>query len=274
VAMRNKKWAFLSCTVLAGVSFAAAGAWADQCTAGAYTVSTTGPVVSAGSTSIMYTISGASAPDHVATVVASGSTDCLTSSITSVTGSNPVNGNQPYPPAVGDPVTGLGKWACHEEAAKINPNGNVVSFSVTVSGARSPAPKSVAVKKGSKVNSCEIVGIGDPAVVPEVAPVTEIIKEPGSDCAVEFTLDRITGTVLNVELTDDSPLDCKLNQTPVENLSLQVTGPFGVNNCTPTSPCPLGNAKFGTGYVHSGEGSCTTRIIGAKVYSWGSPCPG
>ena len=272
--MRTKSKAFLSCTVLAGVLLAAAGAWADVCTAGSYTVSTPGPIVGASSTSITYTISGASAPDHVATVVASGFTDCFTTSITSVLGANPVSGNQAYGPAVGDPVTGLGKWACHEEAAKINPNGNVVNFSVTVSGTRSPAPKSVVVKKGSKINSCEIVGIGDPAVVPEVAPVTEIIKEPGSNCAAEFTLDRITGAVLHVKLTDESDLfNCKLNQTPVENLSLQVTGPFGDKTCTSTSPCPLGNAKFGTGYVHSGDGSCTTRIIGGRVYSWGAPCP-
>jgi hypothetical protein len=261
---------FLSCAIVAGVMLAAGAAMADQCTAGGYTISTPGPVASGASTSITYTIAGPSAPDHVATVVASGSTDCFTTSITSVTGSNPASGNQKYGPAVGDPVTGLGKWACHEEAAKINPNGNVFNFSVTVSGTRSPAPKSVAVKKGSKISSCEIVGIGDPGVEPEVAPVTEIIKEPGSQCAVEFTLDRITGNVLHAEVTGDSSAGCKLNQTPVENLSLQVNGPFGT--CADAT-CQLGNAKFGTGYVHSGTGSCTTRIIGGRVYSWGDPCP-
>jgi hypothetical protein len=147
-------------------------------------------------------------------------------------------------------------------------HGSTVNFTVTVSGVRSPAPKSVVVKKGNTVKSCEIVGIGD-AGTAEVAPVTEIIKEPGSDCAVEFTRDRISGRVLDAQLVSANP-DCTLSQTPVENLSLQVNGPFGA--CTDAT-CPLGFAKFGEGYVHSGEGSCTTRVIGGRVYSWGAPCP-
>jgi hypothetical protein len=266
--MRQRNKAFLSCAVVAfGLTAAPGGARADTCQAGSYTVSTSGPTVVGGNTKITYTISGNPTPDHVATVVASASADCSTPSILSVTGS-PFTGNQSYGPAVGDPITGLGKWACHEEATKINPTGSTVNFTVTVSGVRAAAPKSVVVKKGNTVRSCEIVGIGDGGAA-EVAPVTEIIKEPGSDCAVEFTRDRISGKVLDAQLVSSNP-DCTLSQTPVENLSLQVTGPFGA--CTDAT-CALGFAKFGEGYVHSGEGSCTTRVIGGRVYSWGAPCP-
>jgi hypothetical protein len=272
--MRKRNKAFLSCAILAGVLLAAMGARADQCTAGGYAVSTSGPVVGTNSTQITYKVSGSNSPDHVATSVASGSTDCVTRSILSVTGSNPTGGNQFYPPAAGDPVTGLGKWACHEEAAKINPNANVAYFTVTVSGVRSPAPKSVVVKKGNNINSCEIVGIGDQAA-DTPAPVTEIIKEPGSQCAVEFTLDRVTGKVLHAQVTGDSVGNCSLSQTPVTNLNLSVTGVVNcpVANQLQDGSCSLGPAKFGEGYVHSGSNSCTSRIIGGTLYSWGAPCP-
>ena len=35
----------------------------------------------------------------------------------------------------------------------------------------------------------------------------------------------------------------------------------------------LGEGQFGEGYVSSGTNSCTTRIIGGRVYTWGNPCP-
>jgi hypothetical protein len=267
--MRNRAAAVVSSAILAGVVLAAGTARADQCTAGAYTVSTPGPVVGTNATSITYTITGNNSPDHVATVVASGSTNCLTPSVVSVAGT-PGSGNQSYGPGVGDPVTGLGKLACHEEAAKINPNGSVVQFTVTVSGVRSAAPKSVAVKKGSTIRSCEIVGIGDPAPPEVVAPVTEIIKEPGSVCAVEFTKDQITGKLLKAAVTGDSDPGCTLHEIPVDQLKLEVDTPIG--QCA-DPPCALGAARFGEGYVHSGESSCTTRIIGGRVYTWGNPCP-
>jgi hypothetical protein len=268
--MRHRNRAFLSCAVVAGALLAAPGeAKADTCQAGQYTVSTDGPQVEGTNTKITYTVSGNNAPDHVATVVASGYADCTAPSILSVTGS-PLSGNQAYGPAVGDPITGLGKWACHEEAVKVNPSASTLSFTITVSGIRGPAAKSVVVKKGNTVKSCEIVGIGEQDTT-EVAPVTEIIREPGlNPCSVEFTRDRITGKVLHAQVTEDSAGNCTLSQTPVENLSLQVAGPFG--DCT-AATCSLGFAKFGEGYVHSGEGSCTTRVIGGRVYSWGAPCP-
>jgi hypothetical protein len=267
--MRNKGTVVLSCSVLAGMLAVAAGAGADQtCQAGSYTVSTPGPVAGASSTSITYTVSGNAAPDHVAAVVASGSTDCSTTSITNVTGT-PATGNQAYGPGVGDPVTGLGKFSCHDEAAKINPNGSVVSFTITVSGSRGPSPRSVAVKKGNTIKACEIVGIGEAATVVQTAPVVETLTH--GSCAVEFTLDRVGGTVLSAKLTAASlAAGCEspdlgangvINGRSVEHLELLMDG------------ISLGTGNFGDGYVQTGSSSCTTRIVGGRVYSWGAPCP-
>lgn len=268
--LRNRNKLFLSCTVLSGGLLATAGgAVADTCQAGAFTVSTSGPTVVGTQTKITYTVEGPGS-DHVAAVVSSGSTDCSTPSIVSVTGAN-VSGNQSYAPAVGDPVTNLGKNSCHDEAVKVNPTSNRSDFTITVSGARGAAPKTVVVKKGSSINRCEIVGIGEVGTAEIVAPVTEIIKEPGTNCAVEFTKDQVTGRVLHVQVTDDSGPGCQLHQTSVEDLEL-VLPTTQIGTCT-SPPCSLGKAKFGEGYVHTGPTSCTTRIIGGRVYSWGDPCP-
>jgi len=283
--MQTRKGAIL-CTILAGALVAVAGAAAaDTCQAGPYTVSTTGPVLNAAQTqtSITYVIEGGTS-DHIASVVASASTNCSSPSILSVTGSGQATGNQSYAPAVGDPITGLGKLACHEEAAKINPAGTRAEFTITVSGARGPTPKTVVVKKGGQINRCEIVGIGEPGTAEVEAPVTEIIRESGSECAVEFTLDRLTGKVLHVEVAAGSAQNCTLTQTPVENLNLSVSGlstctTANQPNCCPPDKvnddgtCAFGTGRFGMGYVHSNSQSCTTRVIGGTLYSWGAPCP-
>jgi hypothetical protein len=88
---------------------------------------------------------------------------------------------------------------------------------------------------------------------------------------VEFTLDKFGGNVLSAKLTDasiqagcqspDMAPDGTLNPKSVEGLQLTLDGD------------DLGTGKFGDGYIQSGEQSCTTRIVGGKVYTWGSPCP-
>jgi hypothetical protein len=264
VAMRVRK-AFLSCAILAGILLAATGATAAECKAGNYTVTTPGPsFVSCGmnctATAITYTVSGGATPDHVATVVASGSTNCLTPSILEVTGA-PASGNQPYDPGVGDPVTELGKRACHEEAAKINPHGSVVEFTVKVSGRRSPAPKSVVVKKGNKIKSCEIVGIGEAAG--ETAPVTETLTLTSGNCSVVFTLDEATNTVLDAQLTEDSADDCDFEVNDTDAVKIVIDGKDS------------GSVEFGDGgYIQHGSSSCITRVFGGRAYTWGPPpCP-
>jgi len=265
VAMLRIKKAFFSCTVLTAGVLAAAVATADtplgSCSAGGWLVETFGPTpvdCSGPCTQVRYKVSQGPTPDHVAAVVASGGDDCKTPSIASVTGDS-VTGIQWWDPGVGDPLTGLGKYSCHDEAAKVNPVASVTEFTIMVRGKRGVSPRSVVVKKGGKIGQCEILSLGDDDGG-EIAPVVETLTH--DECSVAFTLDRITGRVLNVALTPDSPTTCDLIVDDVENLNISLDG---VGN--------LGNGRFGDGYIHSGTGSCTTRIIGGRVYTWGSPCP-
>jgi hypothetical protein len=196
--------------------------------------------------------------DHVATLITRNNSSVYVSSPTGVQG--------PYGECVGDTVTGLGKYSCHERAVKINgiPAGR--SFWIIVPGQKAAIETSIAAKRNcSGVKSIAIIGLGLDA--PE-ASVTEVLRH--GDCAVEFTLNAVTGTVISAKLTDDSPETCTLHQTTTDQLNLELNEPFG--NCT-TPPCPLGPGQFGNGYVQTGSASCTTRIVGGKVYTWGSPCP-
>jgi hypothetical protein len=274
--MRISEKAFLSCAVLAGVLLGAMGAMADDTcnTTNGFSLKAEGPTPvtcstdpSSTCTQIKYTITKVSGnADHVAVLVRTALPHPMVVEPVgvSVTTSAFCGGDSTI--GVRDGVL------CHETILDINNNFAKNSFfTVQVDGARGPLTTSVIVKNGAnKQGACEIVGFGiDPAV--EAAPVTEIIKEPSSSCAVEFTLDRITGKVLHAQLTDDSA-GCDFYDAPVESLKLSLKGLYCAHPLGDGS-CPIGDAKFGEGYVHSGTGSCTTRVIGGRVYTWGSPCP-
>jgi len=276
VTMRIKD-VFLPCAIivvgLLVATPAVAQAPSGSCDAGGWLVQAFGPTpvdcgTTGGCTEITYEVSSGPTPDHVAAVVASGSKDCSTPSIVTVTGQS-VTGNQSYNPGAGDPITGLGKYSCHDEAAKVNPNANVSSFTIRVLGTRGAAPKSVVVKKGGKTAACEIVGIGEESGA--VAPVVETLRHEG--CAVDFTLDQVSGAVLKATLNEASstkPL-CQSGDNPSTCCSL-LSADVSELNIT-LGGQPLGDGQFGDGYIQSGSASCTTRIIGGRVYTWGSPCP-
>jgi hypothetical protein len=208
-------------------------------------------------TGIKYTNKG-NGLDHVATLVTRNNL-----SVVPVT----TTGSQVYTAGTGDPVTGLGKYSAHEKAVKINGVPANAVFWILVPGRKLPIETSIVGKKNgsSCVKSMAIPGLGLDA--PE-ASVTEVLRH--GDCAVEFTLNAVTGTVISAKLTDDSPGTCTLHQTTTDQLNLELNEPFG--DCA-TPPCPLGPGQFGNGYVQTGSASCTTRIVGGKVYTWGSPCP-
>lgn len=238
---------------------------------GLWTVSATGPTYSGSGTavrtSITYTVGllTAQQPDHFATLIAADDPSATVTGVTSASIAMPCEG---------DNLTLLGRLSCHERTVRVNPAPSQMSFTVSLAGVRPLVPYSFVVRNNKNLSSCVIAGLG-PQTEETPAPVTEIIREPSSDCAVEFTKDIATGKVINAELTPESVLlGCDFIQTPVENLRLSVKG---LSSCpVPTLPdgsCPIGTAKFGEGYVHSGDSSCTTRIIGGRVYTWGSPCP-
>lgn len=168
-----------------------------------------------------------------------------------------VSGGTRHAACVGDPYTQLGKQSCHEQAISFGcTGGDSFTFWVVVEGKKDPIPQSVAARRGYCVKSVAVAGLGLDA---PAAPVTETLQHGA--CAVEFTLNALTGTVLGAKLTPESPESCSLITGSVENLELKL------------GDTPLGFAQFGNGYVQSGTASCTTRIIGGRVYTWGSPCP-
>lgn len=199
-------------------------------------------------TEIEYAVTAGGVPDHVAVVQGIG--------IWSMVGP----GSQWYLPGVGDPVTGLGKFSSHEQAAKINPSSSVLNFKIRLAGRRNPSPTAVATKKGSKFGSCRILGIGLEAGPNPFQQVqrTETVNFKG--CSVNFHYDATSGAFLGAERADDS-LGCDFYENNIDDLTINLPG------------LTLTDGKFGEGYISSGTNSCTTRIIGGRVYTWGSPCP-
>jgi hypothetical protein len=213
-----------------------------------------------GCTQIEYEVVSGGTPDHVAVLEGIG--------VWFVDGP----GNQWYPPCAGDPVTDLGERSCHEQAAKVNPTDAVKKFKVGLAGQRKPSPTSIATKKGNKVGSCRILGIGlesgpNPS---EPQPMTETI-ESGDGCSVVFTFSG-GGDLLSARLTQASiDAGCESpNLGEDGSIELQDVNDVEVS----LNGQALGAGKFlSNGYIVSGTNSCTTRIINGRLVTWGNPCP-
>ena len=188
---------------------------------------------------------------------------------TLVTENNSVpSGTSIQPACKGDSKTGLGKKSCHEKAVKpvVFNVGSDRFFWVLVNGTKEPIDTTVAGKSGSKVYCSKVPGLG---LDGPPATVTETLTHDG--CSVEFTLSGVTGAVISAKLTQESvDIGCTspslgdggaINPKSVEDLEISLEG---------TS---LGAGAFGNGYFQSGTNSCTTRIVGGRVYTWGKPCP-
>jgi hypothetical protein len=213
-------------------------------------------------TGIKYKNSGSNA-DHLATLVTANN------SVSTATG------NQVYTACSGDPVTSLGKYSCHEKAVKINPSIQTVSFWVVAEGTaavktqRQPIPTSVVAKKGSCIKSFAVPGLGlegPTANAFQTTAKTETLVFKG--CAVTFELNPVTGDVINAfndpGQSNPAPgVTCsELIVSEAQDLTLSLAG---VGD--------LGPGQIGDGYISSGTNSCTTRIVGGRLYTWGSPCP-
>jgi hypothetical protein len=273
--MRNKNKAFLSCAMVAALALlaspAAMATGSSSCSsftptitilAGPCPVDSATPVACATSgryTGIKYKITGN--PDHVATVVTSNNTVLLPT------------GFQSYAACTGDPVTELGKGSCHEKAVKVNPNSAAAGqFWLVVDKTKTSTLQSMVAKKGSCSKAFAVAGLGLDVNPFQAAQKVETVNFKG--CAVKFQFDVSTGAVVSAALDPDDSTKpvcptgvndgscCAFNGgEDVGHLELSLNGQ------------PLGAGVFGEGYVSSGTNSCTTRVIGGRVYSWGSPCP-
>lgn len=219
-----------------------------------------------GCTGVTYTITGGSNPDHVATLVPEDATIVVPASSADIS-----------PPCEGDGVTGIGEYSCHEQAVRLNADADTTSFHLVVQGVAEPIPSSIVVKAGRKITeACMIAGLGTgtPYVLGSCVPScgdydpnqtiikTEVLNFKG--CRLEFQYSLETGEVTSVQLSLDSPPGCQLLDFPVDQLQITVPGSSG--------PATMG-ATFGDGFISAGTESCSCRVIGGRVYCWGSPCP-
>lgn len=206
------------------------------------------------STGIQYKVVGAA--DVVATLAT------INNTVSTATG------NVVYDACKGEPLTGIGKYSCQAQAIKANLVGG--TFWVVVDGHKGSIDTSIVAKRGSKAQAFVIEGFGTDAPDACVSSCgnfdpdqtlkkTEILKF--KDCSVQFDYDSTTGEVVNAALTPDSDPACDFTTAGVESLALTLNG------------VPIGSGKFGDGTIASGTSSCTTRVIGGKVYTWGKPCP-
>jgi hypothetical protein len=284
--------AFLSCTVVAALGLFATGTtmagghshgggsssnWnmptskpspaPTSCTTGNYTITVThGPsFVSCASgqcTEIEYTVTGPGTPDEIAVATGLG--------VQYVHGPNPAW----YPPCVGDEDTDIAEGACHEQAAEVHPTSSLPqTFTVGLDGQRSPGPTTIAVKRGSSVGLCRIQGIGLDSVPGQFDSTQTTERLTFEGCAVDFVHDS-TGAVLSATLSPEStkPL-CSANGNVAPCCSDVITSNIDKLTLTLEGVGELGAGQVGNGTVATGSNSCTTRIIGGRVYTWGSPCP-
>lgn len=276
--MRNTKVASLSCAVVAATGLLAtpaAMATGSSCSSfnptvtvrqGPCPLSTGTPspattcATSGAYTGIQYAITGS--PSTISTVVTSNNT-LVRQPNSSV-----------FAECVGDSETGLGKQACHEKAIRYNCAANTTTFWVVVEGTKAATLQTVAAKKGFCTKPVAVAGLGFDVNVFQASQKTETVNFKG--CAVDFQYDTVTGAVQSAQLNIDQSLPvCQGGEQPgtccshviesdVSKLSLSLDIP-GIGN--------LGAGQFGDGYISSGVNSCTTRVIGGRVYTWGSPCP-
>jgi hypothetical protein len=168
-----------------------------------------------------------------------------------------------------DGIGSFGKGSCHEQAVRTTPDDSG-KFRITLAGLRRASPTSVAIGVDPP-QACEILGVGleNSPNPDETTQTTETVDFKG--CVVEFTRDTATGEVVRAQLTRDSPEACTspflgdgrtLIPQPVADLEVKLK-----------DGTSLGKGKFGDGYISTGKESCTTRVIGGRVYTWGSPCP-
>jgi len=177
-------------------------------------------------------------------------------------------------PCVG--IDSFGKGSCHEQVIKISKptSPKISSFKITLAGLRVPTRTTVALNSNPPSKVCEILGIGlegGPNTF-QATQNTEVINFKG--CKVAFTHDPVTMAIMSAQFTADSPPNCTgpfmsgttILPQPVADLEFKESGPSGRS---------YGKGRFADGFsFSSGQGSCTTYVIGGVVYTWGTePCP-
>jgi hypothetical protein len=272
--MRNTKTALLCCTVLASMGLLgtpAAMATGSLCSSFTPTVTVLlGPCPVSGAsptacepqesvtgfTGIKYRVTGS--PDYVAALVTANNVV--------------VSGGQSYPACAGDPVTDLGERSCHEKAVAFGCSQVTSDFWIVVQGQKGAVLQSVAVKRGICIKSFAVAGLGYDLNPFQATQKVETVNFKG--CAVRFQYDVVSGAVVSAALdpTQSTKPACAPGQN--DGTCCAFNGGEDVSHLELTlNGQTLGTGQFGQGYVSSGTNSCTTRVLGGRVYTWGAPCP-
>lgn len=288
--MRRKKTAFLSCAAVAVVALLAAPAamatgYSSSCNASPTIKVVAGPcAVTFGMCGTVPCLPSQGAPRCAGPNEVAEYTGIQYKNLSSSTSLNHVaalvtrnnevvvpSGTQVIKDCKGDPVTELGKRTCHADAVKFNGVPASASFWFVVKGRQLPIETTVASKQTSSSSpKCfPIVGLGLTASSSQlIQQVQRVTSQDG--CAVDFITDSLTGDVLSAKLTAESLTNgCtspSLNGDTIEPLDAAEFEVFRGSES-------FGSWKFGEGYIRSGQNSCTTRVIGGRVYTWGDPCP-
>jgi len=202
----------------------------------------------------------------------------------------------------GDSATDSGIGSCHEQAVRVNANGDKsATWWVAVEGLRQKSKTTVTIK-GQSEGRCTILGFGDEVeenILPDgcvpscgnfdedqTITKTEILDFKG--CKARFEYDLATGSVFNFGAACDTELFPTVDETACcdENPNDPNCTPLAVNPCDfPTYSAEDQNVlvildgasavpvNFGDGLVSIGTESCSCRVIGGRIYCWGQTCP-
>jgi hypothetical protein len=238
---------------------------------GLWSVQTTNPVFADGKTSITYTVTPTTTAqmDHIGVLA-------LAEDGLAVTLLGGASGFQLYGPCAGDPLTGLGKLACHEQAVRVNPAPTYTQFVVSMTGKHGLANTSMVVRDTRKsISACVVPGLGpletqttgDACVnncggFHPYQSVRKIETFKFKGCEIEFEFDTTTGQVIGFDLIEEnSNPACKIETGSTEQLLISST-----SNLTQLFG-PNALAQWGDGWISSGDNSCTTRLVSGRYYT-------
>ena len=164
----------------------------------------------------------------------------------------------PLGAGAGNSLDDFAKLVFHLQAFKITSDSQTYQFDITAIGKLTYVPSTWIVKDGKNIGGCEAWGFGAPVnpFQPKVTTVTETFK----DCTITIPVDPFTGPGI-ATVSGDPGCEIEANGEDIAALEISING------------VPLGTGTFGEGTVSSGTESCTTKMIGGRLYTYGNPCP-
>ena len=154
------------------------------------------------------------------------------------------------PPCAGDGVTQMGIRDCSTQAVRMNKEADTDSFNLLVEGAAAATGSSIVIKKGKIIEACRIASLGASNCNPKAQQAARETFQ-FEDCTVEIELDPCTGEPGDATVVSG---DCAIDSGPIESLQIVING-------------TTQNVTLGTGWISSGDNSCTTTLYLSRKYT-------